>query len=49
MKLQPRFALVGAGLALVAGTLFAQGCGVVHIEETLEAMCTEGYDAERVG
>ena len=30
MKLQPRFALVGAGLALVAGTLFAQASGLTR-------------------
>ena len=30
MKIQPRFALVGAGLALVAGTLFAQASGLTR-------------------
>jgi len=30
MKFQPRFALVGAGLALVAGTLFAQASGLTR-------------------
>jgi quercetin dioxygenase-like cupin family protein len=30
MKFQPRLALVGAGLALVAGTLFAQASGLTR-------------------
>ena len=30
MKFQPRFAPVGAGLALVAGTLFAQASGLTR-------------------
>jgi quercetin dioxygenase-like cupin family protein len=30
MKFQPRFALVGAGLALVADTLFAQASGLTR-------------------
>lgn len=30
MKFQPRFALVGAGLALIAGTLFAQASGLTR-------------------
>ncbi len=30
MKFQPRFALVGAGLALVAGSLFAQASGLTR-------------------
>lgn len=30
MKIQPRFVLVGVGLALVAGTLFAQASGLTR-------------------